>query len=74
MEPGGVWWTNILTSAFPPARHRPAPRPEDQDPVIHTAQNKREGERKKEREREKGRKAERKERKKERKMVSAGEC
>ena len=69
MEPGGLWWTNVLNSALPPQRLRPDPWPEHQDPVSHTAQKKREKkrkkERKKEKEREKGRKLERKEDRKE---------
>ena len=47
---GGLWWTNVLNLALPPQRHRPDAQPEHQDPVIHTAQNKREKKRKKERE------------------------
>ena len=43
-------WTNVLNLALPPQRHRPDAQPEHQDPVIHTAQNKREKKRKKERE------------------------
>ena len=31
MEPGGLWWTNVLNSALPPQRHRPDTRPEYQD-------------------------------------------
>ena len=58
MELGGLWWTYVLNSALPPQRHSPDTRLEDQDPVIHMAQNKREKkrkkERKKERERERG--------------------
>ena len=54
MEPGGLWWTSVLNSAFPPQRHRPDTWPEDQDPVSHTAQKKREKERKKKRERGRG--------------------
>ena len=43
-------WTSVLNSALPPQRHRPDTWPEHQDPVIHTAQNKREkNKRKKER-------------------------
>ena len=63
MEPGGLWWTNVLNFDIPPQRHRPDTWLEHQDPASHTAQNKREKERKKERkkEREKERKKERKE-------------
>ena len=50
MHLGGLWWTNVLNLALPPQRHRPDAQPEHQDPVIHTAQNKREKKRKKERE------------------------
>ena len=61
MELGGLWWTNFLNSTLPRQRHRPYTWPQHQDPVVHTAQNKREKERKKERkrEREKERKRER---------------
>ena len=51
MEPGGLWWTNVLNSTLQLQRHRPDTRPEHQDSVSHTAQKKRE-ERKKEREKE----------------------
>ena len=37
VELGGLWWTNVLTSALPPQRLRPDIRPEYQDPVSHTA-------------------------------------
>ena len=37
MEPGSLWWTNVLNSAVPPQRHRPDTPPEHQDPVSHTA-------------------------------------
>ena len=37
MEPGGLWWTNVLISALPPQSHRPDTRLEHQDPVSHTA-------------------------------------
>ena len=57
MEPGGLWWTNVLNSALPPQRQRPDTWPEHQDPLSHTAQKKRD-ERKKERKKE--RKEERK--------------
>ena len=56
MEPGGLWWTNVLNLALPPQRHRSDTRPEHQDPVSHTAQKKRE---KRKRERERGREGER---------------
>ena len=46
---GGLWWTYVLNSALPPQRHKPDAQPERQDPVIHTAQNKRKKKRKKER-------------------------
>ena len=36
MEPGGLWWTNVLSSALPPQRHRPDTWPEHADPVSHT--------------------------------------
>ena len=42
MEPGGLWWTNVLNSALPPQRHRPDTRLGHQDPVNYTAQKKRE--------------------------------
>ena len=60
MGPRGLWWTNVLNSDLPPQKLRPDTWPEHQDPVSHTAQNKREKkERKKERTKE--RKKERKE-------------
>ena len=37
MEPGGLWWTNVLNSALPPQRHRSDIRLEHQDPVSHMA-------------------------------------
>ena len=37
MEPGGLWWTNVLNSALPPQRHRPDTRLEHHDPVSHMA-------------------------------------
>ena len=37
MEPGGVWWTNVLNLALPPQRHRPDTRTEHEDPVSHMA-------------------------------------
>ena len=46
-------WTSVLNLALPPQRHSPDAWLEHQEPVIHTAQNKRE---KKERERERERK------------------
>ena len=68
MEPGGLWWTNVLNSALPPQRHRPDTQPEHQDPVSHMAQKKREKKGRRKEERKKERKKERKEgRKKERK-------
>ena len=42
MEPGGLWWTNVLNSALPPKRHRPDTQPEHQDPVSHTEKEKKE--------------------------------
>ena len=33
---------NVLNSALPPQRHRPGTQPEHQEPVIHTAQKKKE--------------------------------
>ena len=44
---GGFWWSSVLNSALPPQRHRPDTRPEQQDPVSHTAQKKREKKKKK---------------------------
>ena len=64
MEPGGLWWTNVLNLAVSPQRHRPDTWPEHQDPVSHTAQKKREKEgreRGRERGREGGREGRRKE-------------
>ena len=56
-------WTNVLNVALPPQRHSPVAWLEHQEPVIHTAQNKREkGKKRKEKKRK-----EKKERKKERK-------
>ena len=49
MEPGGLWWTNVLNSALPPKRQSPDTRPEHEDFVSHTAEKKREKERKIER-------------------------
>ena len=37
MEPGGLWWTNVLNSALLPQRLRPHTRLEHQDPVSHMA-------------------------------------
>ena len=37
---GGLWWTNVLNSALLPQRLMPDSRPEHQDPVSHSAQNK----------------------------------
>ena len=44
---GGLWWSSVLNLALPPQRLRPDIRPEDQDPISHTAQKKREEKRKK---------------------------
>ena len=33
---GGLGWSKVLKSAFPPQRLRPDSRPEHQDPVSHT--------------------------------------
>ena len=49
MEPGGLWWTNVLSWALPPEKFRPDTRWEHQDPVSHMAHKKRERKRKKER-------------------------
>ena len=57
MELGGLLWTNVLSSALPPQRHRPDTQSEHQDPVSHRAQKKME---KKERKRERGREGGRK--------------
>ena len=46
VEPGGLWWTNVLNSALPPQRHMPDTQPEHEDPVSHTALKKREKKRK----------------------------
>ena len=40
VEPGGLWWTNVLNSALLLQRHQPDTRLEHQDPVNHTAQKK----------------------------------
>ena len=48
MELGGLWWTDVLNSVLPPQMHRPDARLEHQDPVMYTAQNKREKKEKKE--------------------------
>ena len=48
MELGGLWWTSVLNLALPPQRHSPDAWLEPQEPVIHTAQNKRQKKRKKE--------------------------
>ena len=61
MEPGGLWWTNVLISALLPQRLRPDTWPEHQDPVNHTAQKKREEGREGGRESKSKRKKERKE-------------
>ena len=53
MEPGGLWWTNVLNLVLPPQRHRPDTQPDHEDTVSHTAQKKREKKRKKERKKEK---------------------
>ena len=47
---GGLWWTSVLKLALPPQRLSPDAWLEHQEPVIHTALNKRE---KKERKKEK---------------------
>ena len=49
MELGGLLWTSILNLALPRQRHSPDTWLEHQEPVIHTAQNKREKEIKRER-------------------------
>ena len=55
-------WTHVLNLALPPQRHSPDVWLEHQDPVIHTAENKREKKKRKEKKRkEKKRKKERKE-------------
>ena len=54
MEPGGLWWTNVLNLALPPQRHRPDTQSKHKDPVSQIAQKKREG--KKERKKEKNNK------------------
>ena len=59
MGPGGLWWTNVLNSGFPPQRLRPDTWPEHQDPVSHTALKKRERKKERERERERRRLGER---------------
>ena len=41
-ELGGLWWANVLNLALPPQRLRPDTQLEHQDPVSHTAQEKRE--------------------------------
>ena len=48
MEPGGLWWTNVLNLALPPERHMPDTKLEHQYPVSHMAQKKRVKRRKKE--------------------------
>ena len=48
MELGGVLWTSVLKLALPPQRPSPDAWLEHQEPVLHTAQKKRE-EKKKER-------------------------
>ena len=47
VDPGGLWWTNVLNSALPPQRHRPDTQLEHHDPISHTAQKKREKKRNK---------------------------
>ena len=37
VDPGCLWWSNVLNSALPPQRLRPDTQPEHQDPVRHTA-------------------------------------
>ena len=56
MELGGLLWSSVLNLALPPQRHSPDAWLENQEPVLHTAQNKRE---KKKRERKKKRSEER---------------
>ena len=58
MEPGGLWWTNVLNSALPPQRHRTDIRPEHQDSVSHMAQKKTEKEKKRKEKKRKERKRE----------------
>ena len=43
----GLWWSNVLNSALPPQRLMPDTRLEQQDPVSHMAQKKREKKRQK---------------------------
>ena len=49
VELGGLLWTSVLKLALAPQRHSPDTWLEHQEPVLHTAQNKREENRKKER-------------------------
>ena len=42
MELGVLLWTSVLNLALPAHRHSPDAWLEHQEPVIHTAQNKRE--------------------------------
>ena len=65
-------WTSVLNLALPPQRHSHDAWLEHQQPVIHTAQNKREKMKERKRERKKGRKEERKKEKKGRKKGKKG--
>ena len=52
VEPGGLWWTNVLNLALPPQRHRPTPG-QSMEPLSATwLRIKREGGREGGRERE----------------------
>ena len=42
MELGGLLWTSVLKLVLPPQWHGPDACLEHQEPVLHTAQNKRE--------------------------------
>ena len=53
-------WTSVLNLALPPQRHSPDAWLEHQEPVLHTAQNKREEKKKKERKKKRKRKGLRK--------------
>ena len=53
MELGGLLWTSVLKLALTPQRHSPDAWLQHQEPVIYTAQNKRE-EKKEEERRETG--------------------
>ena len=56
MELGGLLWTGVLKLGLPPQRHSADAWLEHQEPLIHTAQDKREKKNRKKEGRNEGRK------------------